>query len=596
MHHILFILALFCSLGLQAQSALFLLITPVTTLNGMGEIGVGLPYEDQGAAYFNPANGFVNSPSLSGSESHMSTPWLPGLVGDMTFRHDHFRVSYRLKQYPLQFNLHQYETYLDAGVQQYTDMNGVQLGTFKTWFKANTMVLAAQYTASIRDMPLVLSYGVAGKRIHQHLTGNNIELGGIGEAINVAYDRGFLLSVPLELKLKNNLTLDLKPSFGMSRMNIGGSVTFNDAEQHDPLPTVARAGIGITTSLPLTENWNLIQYRAGNAAIDNLVVPRFTAGEPIEYQKGLGDIKLIKHILMSEPDEDPERGHAVTITRGHELNLLDFYSIRFGNHIDLTGRVRTPQSGISYHSKGLLNLAYYITNIQLFQVLSQHVDISYNYAEWYAGETHPLHDTKFESWNISVKDVFGIDNSLQKSSSHLALKLKDILIFSVGANFPQPEVSGSDASNKWMANMGYIVGVETDLKRFRFGLSLIENRFGYDYEPLPGWFVGDNVRDEIYQLGLQTLLKVQLGPLTILGGPQFQSPLLHRKVTLWGETVDDTSYEYNYGLKAGLEVKLIKHISVRGSYSYWHEDLESYFNVGQRVKLSGLQLEGVFKI
>lgn len=596
-NRILFILALLGGLGLQAQSAIFLLISPVATMNGMGEIGVGLPYEDQGAAYYNPANGFMNSPSLSASESKLRTDWLPGLVDDMVLEHDHFRVSYRPTQSPFQFNLHQYETYLDAGEQQYTDASGVSLGLSQTWFKASALVLAAQYSGSIWHIPFELSGGLAGKQIVQYFNDNNIDLsGGLGEAKNVVYDRGFLLSVPLELKLKNNFTLDLKPSLGMSRMNIGRSVVFNDREQADPLPTVARVGIGITTSLPLTENWNLFQYRAGNAAIDNLVVPRFNGEEAIEYQRGLGDIKLIKHILMSEPDEDPERGHDVIIMRGHELKLLDFYSIRFGSYIDLVGRMVTPQSGVSYHSRGLLNLAYYITGIQLINVVNKHVDISYSYADWTAGDIHPLAGTKFESWNFTVKDIFGINNSLNSSSSPLGIKLKDILILSGGANFPRPIVSGAEASNQWQYSTGYTAGIETDLKHFRLGFSLTENRFAYDYD-LFGGILRVDVKDELYQLGLHTLFKFELGGrLTFLGGPQVQSPLLHRKMTLWDQSIDDTNYEYNYGVRVGLEVKIIQHFALRGSYSYWHEELDSYFNEGEKVKLAGFQFEALFNL
>jgi len=596
-NRILFILALLGGLGLQAQSALFLLISPVTTMNGMGEIGVGLPYEDQGAAYYNPANGFMNSPSLSVSESKLRTDWLPGLVDDMFLEHDHFRVSYRPTQSPFQFNLHQYETYLDAGEQQYTDASSTPLGTFKTWFKANALVFAGQYTGSIRDIPLELSYGIAYKRIVQHLTDGQGPNDLLGQAKNTVYDRGLLLGVPLKVKLKNDMMLNLKPSFGMSTLNIGDSVTFNPQEQYDPLPTVARVGIGLTASLPLNENWNLFEYSAGNAAMDVLEVPRPAGGDmTIRYQKGLGDIKLIKHVLMSEPDEDPERGHNVIITRGHELSLLDFYSIRFGNHVDLVGKVVTSQSGISYHSKGLLDLAYLITNIHLIDVINQHIDISYSYADWTAGDTHPLAGTKFESWNFTVKDIFGINNSLNSSSSPLGIKLKDILILSGGANFPRPIVSGAEASNQWQYSTGYTAGIETDLKHFRLGFSLTENRFAYDYD-LFGGILRVDIKDELYQLGLHTLFKLELGGrLTFLGGPQVQSPLLHRKVTLWDQSIDDTNYEYNYGVRVGLEVKIIQHFALRGSYSYWHEELDSYFNEGEKVKLAGFQLEVLFKL
>ncbi|NQV42090.1 MAG: outer membrane beta-barrel protein [Candidatus Marinimicrobia bacterium] len=590
MPRILTVILLFIAVELQSQSALFLLISPVTSLNGMGEIGVGLPYEDHGSVYYNPANGFINSSSLSGSESSMRTKWLPGLVDDMVLEHDHFRVSYALSQYPLRFNLHQYETYLDAGLQQYTDANGLSLGTFQTWFKANALVLAAQYTGTVQKIPLDISLGIASKQIKQHLTDED-------HANNVVFDRGFLIGVPLKLKLKNDLMLNLEPSVGMSTVNIGSSVVFNKGEQEDPLPTAARAGVGITASVPLSEKWNLFQYRAGNAAMDILEEPRTSGDQPIEYQKGLGDIKFYKHVIMSDPDEDPERGHDVVITRGHELSFLDVFSIRFGDHVDIAGKVVTPQSGISYNSQGLLSLAYYMTNIHLIDVINRHVEISYSYAEWTAGDTHPLSGTNFESWNVTVKDIFGINNSLQSTSSPTALKLKDAIAFSLGVNYPLSEEGGSGPENTWQKSAGYTAGVETDLKYFRLGFSLTQSSFAYDDEDFWEGFLRADVRDEVYQLALNAQVPFTVGNrITLLGGLQVQSPLLHRKVTLFDQTIDVTSYEYNYGLRAGAEVKIVEYFSLRGSYSYWQQDIESLFNADQKVKLSGFVVEGLIKL
>ncbi len=598
MRHYLVLILLFIGIELQAQSALFLLISPVTTFNGMGEIGVGLPYEDQGAAYYNPANGFPDSPTLSASESKMSMNWLPGLVDDMILQHDHFRVSYRLRQYPLQFNFHQFETYLDAGIQQYTDANGQSMGTFRTWFKANAVVLAAKYSTNINDIPLEISYGISGKQVIQHLAGEDLDPDQYpGQAENTVYDRGLLMAVPFTLKLKNDLDLSLRPSFGMSRVNIGEFVVFNNDQQKDALPTTARVGIGLTATLPISENWNFLSYRAGNAAEDQLEKRRTSYDQPIEYQKGLGDINLMKHVFFSDPDQDPERGHAVTITRGHELTVLDFYTIRFGKHIDIAGKVMTPQSGISYHSRGILNMVYYITGLDILDAINRHIDISYDYADWSASPSHPLAGTKFESWNFTIKNVFGIDKSLTRSSGPPKLNLKELFTITLGANSPRPVERGSDTLMVWKGRTGYVAGIETDLKYFRLGLNLTEQLFSYDYSGLYGSSFLDGVRDEFYQLGLQVSLPFEIGSrLTVLGGVQFQSPLLHRKITVWDHTMDETSYEYNYGIKAGLEVKLTSHISARGGYSYWQRDLESYFNPGEKIKLASLQFEAMYKL
>jgi|GEM_PF-3056707 hypothetical protein len=55
------ILSLCSSIYSQSGGAIFLLIPPSPTMNGLGGIGVCLPSDDPYAGYFNPANGNGNN-------------------------------------------------------------------------------------------------------------------------------------------------------------------------------------------------------------------------------------------------------------------------------------------------------------------------------------------------------------------------------------------------------------------------------------------------------------------------------------------------------------------------------------------------------
>ncbi len=393
--------------GLNAQSALFLLIPPIPSFNGMGEIGVGLPSEDIGATYYNPANGFINNSGLSLSGFTMKSEWLPGLVHDMYLQHKQYGLSYYLPHTPFQFHLHQHETFLDAGKQQYTDANGMSLGTFKTWFRARSMTFGARYIGKIWEIPAKISYGLSRKYITQHLT-DEIQNGEIvGSADDVVYDRGLLVAIPFENAWANLLHFNVIPSFGCSRMNIGNSVVFNDPAQADPMPTVARVGIGIIVRVSLKDKLNLFKYSGSRAAMDPLHVPRTSHEQPIEYQWGFGDIELIKHLLKSESSGQ------VDVSRGYELNFLDCYSIRAGRRIDLDGRIDLYESGYGYNSKGVLDIVYFLTGVQLVQGLNHHIQFSYDYAEWTTHSNHhPLEETEFENWRITVSDILSIPKTL----------------------------------------------------------------------------------------------------------------------------------------------------------------------------------------
>lgn len=585
MQRLLLILILFIVSELNAQSALFLLIRPITSLNGMGGVGVGLSYDNIGATYFNPANGFNSNHGFSISGSSMEMKWLPGLVDDMILSHNQIGLSYRFPKFPLQLNIQQYRTFLDAGEQQYTGSSGENLGTFNTFFRADANVLAVRYFGSIWKLPYTFSYGIASKQIVQALT-DGLQVDGLdvnGRSEDHVFDRGFLLDIPYTEALKSGALVEIKPSFGISTVNIGDSVVFNDPDQADPMPTELRVGIGFSTSISLTDSWKLFEYKIGHAANDLLIKHRTSHEEPIEYQKGLGDIDLIKHVLKSEASD------LVQVSRGQEINLLDFYSIRFGSYVDLDGKIQTAESGISYSSKGLLNLVYYFTKLPVINAINHHIQVSYDNAEWDESNTHPLYGTNFKTWNITINDLLGIRSNLQQKSKPIPLQLTSGLSFMVGANYEIPLFAdGKDVDDR-KSKIGYTIGVEAPWEPVRFGIALTESRSSDTLR----FSIKTGIEDIYYQLSLYSLIPISINKwLTLVGGPQIQSPFMHRKIWIEDDSFQDTNYGYNYGLRGGLEVHMSESYALRVNYSYWIRGLEYLLLEGYEFKPNGIQIEG----
>ncbi|NQV29548.1 MAG: PorV/PorQ family protein [Candidatus Marinimicrobia bacterium] len=202
------------------QSALFLLIAPGARAGGMGEAQVALA-DDSYATYWNPAGlGFQDGYEVSG----MHVNWLPGLVDDMYYDFVAGRVP--VKGVGV-FGGHL--IYLNAGEQQYTDANAVELGTFLTYFTSG----ALSYSTMITENS---SIGFNFKILYQHLT--DVKVGAEdtkGTATNFGFDIGYLS------KGYFGGALDL----GAMIANLGPKVIFNDEEQADPMPTNLKLGFNL---------------------------------------------------------------------------------------------------------------------------------------------------------------------------------------------------------------------------------------------------------------------------------------------------------------------------------------------------------------
>ena len=124
--------------------AVFLLISPSSTSNGLGSSGVSSNTSDIYSSFFNPAHSKLPD-GLSVQYSDMDrVNWLSSLASDIFLQSNVKRISYsgnkilKNNSFDLQLAITQLELNLDLGEQMQTDEEGNSLGTFNSTMFSNS--------------------------------------------------------------------------------------------------------------------------------------------------------------------------------------------------------------------------------------------------------------------------------------------------------------------------------------------------------------------------------------------------------------------------------------------------------------------------
>lgn len=389
--------------AVSEAGAFYLLIPPSPTMTALGDIGVCLPSNDTYAAYYNPANGVMPFEGVSLSRSSVALRWLPNLVHDFTYSYHVANVALPVGElvfgrgvFSLGFVFSRHKTYLDLGEQERTGEGGEVLGTFSSSMKAEAFTVGVRTQARFGKIPVDVSVGTTRKRAVQMLAGP--ETPG-GKSSNVFRDHGVLVSVPLLFQkispLNDRFGIAFTPSFGYSVSNIGDRIAFIDAAQADPSPRYLRIGLAWSAAVSDRSGWNIVLYRGGRAASDLLV----GSSPPRDYQRGLGDVSFMDHVIRNRPDT------RVVVHRGHEWTFLDLLSLRSGRKIDHDGKINLRTSGYGFRVKGILDILYYVFEEPAFQTMSDFVDVQYNVSKWSEAPDHPLNKTRYGSVTFTVKNI-----------------------------------------------------------------------------------------------------------------------------------------------------------------------------------------------
>jgi hypothetical protein len=266
--------------------------------------------------------------------------------------------------------------------------------------KSDAQTISLAYQAQLKKIPFDFSIGYSRKTAIQVLTEN-------WKTSDELYDYGLLISLPFsfkEISIKNLKLIDdsfdftLKPSFGYSVSNIGEDIALSSPNA-DPTPKYLRIGISTSTVLSYKSKWNLLEWKGGRSASDELIEPRYNSDDPIKYQSGLGDVGFFKNVLISETDS------LLTIHRGDEWTILDIYTFRKGRKVDITGKIDLQTSGYGYRLAGVFKILYFLLDDPIFETIPKFIDVQYNYSKWEQYSGHPLHDTEFESLSITFNNI-----------------------------------------------------------------------------------------------------------------------------------------------------------------------------------------------
>ncbi|MBL7067899.1 MAG: hypothetical protein ISS29_08635 [Candidatus Marinimicrobia bacterium] len=580
----------------SSAGAIWLLISPSPSMNGMGEIGVCLPDDDPISAYFNPANGLRSYNGVSAAYSNMEANWLQNLASDIKLKHSYLGMNLIPDKYPFQIVINRQNTILDLGEQTYMDEYGNYMGTFSSQMNATAYSVATRYHDTLWKIPFDISAGFSRKNVIQDLIPDEYLDHGSGTSENIFYDAGVLASIPLTLNVKDKWNFSLSPAFGYSMSNIGDSIVFIDPAMADPSPRLARTGISLSAKISLRNGWSLFEYRGGRAASDILVLPLYSNKDPIRYQSGFGDINFYENVIQSKSDSEIE------ISRGHEISFLDIYSYRFGRKINVSRKRNVYEIGYGINSNGILELIHYLTKIKLFALLNRHINITYNYAKWTEAYGHPLDDTEFSSYTFSFNNIdrivkwlidnYGLDNP---SLHHTGLTIVG------GINFSTMNFNDKDIQKKAEVTFGqgYDFGIETKFKNFVTGISLSQYTADYRLEiPVAFFYMTPELTDTYHYLTFYGLIPYSvIKPLIVFSGAQV-SNCIGRKVKVEdiSDCIDCNEYSLNYGIIAGVDLMFNSWIGLRTSYNYWLRFIENDLIEDKKFRLSGIRFNLLIKL
>ena len=307
----------------------FLQIEPDSRAAGMGMTGVAIA-DNAYAPYWNPA-GLAGQEGTEVSFTH--APWLPALGADLAYEYLSGKHSMG-KAGTLGGHL----TYFNLGEQTWTDDQGTELGTFKSY------ELAAGLSYGV-EVGKGLSLGVGSRFIYSSLIS-----GGASEDIDAkpgatfGVDVGAVYKTP-QIKMGG---VGVTPSLGVNLANMGPSITYIEDNPNTPeregvpnaIPTNLRFGTGIefqldeinriTTALDLNK---LIVSRDSSGGYEPFYKALFSAWESRVVNVSLAEGTCADRDIDENPDNDCETVSALrslTLGAGLEYWYNDLLALRGG--------------------------------------------------------------------------------------------------------------------------------------------------------------------------------------------------------------------------------------------------------------------------
>ncbi len=555
----------------QSAGAVWLQIPSSATFSAMGEIGVCLPDDDIYAEFFNPANGISGYEGISLNYSENNIRWLPNLANDLVY--DNYVIGLGLlpKKSPFQLVLTKSRHFLNRGQNMATDEHGNYIGSFNPHMESENIGFAAGYSSRF-VLPFDISVGFERKRVIQNLADHIYQPIDNGEITalkseNIFYDAGLLVSIPYQKsQIKPEVNLSVTPSLGYSISNYGDEIYFTEFSKGDPGPRLARFGVSITAKLTHQSGWNLLTYKGGRAAADLLITNQDKQGD-FDYQRGLGDINIADHILLTRNRDGLE------LHRGNELEFLDLLAIRYGRRIDKQGDANLHQWGLGLQSDGIFHLLNYYTGKQEFNILPYYLSIEWNFARWVEEPGHPLDDIEYRDFTLRARNLnklFTKDadyfQGLDRSDGFLDQNILSSFKVIFGANLSKIRFKEDHRNEEWERSWltGFTAAIESKLYFLNFGL-------GYDRRGSTflesDWPTGDIQLVADY-LTIYSHYSFDVGDrLVLFAGIESGYPLnIEYRFDKHDYEMDQTEMKMDIGLIGGIDIRLIKNLGIRCNY------------------------------
>ncbi|HEX2869485.1 MAG TPA: hypothetical protein VHO03_20745 [Ignavibacteriales bacterium] len=409
-----FILAAAAAVNLRAQAGVaavtFLELPASAEMYGMGYTSVAVASEDPMYPYYNPAQlgmqSFQNNLSIGFNSSNWLENYFPGIKVSTFAANTGIDLRRFIKGIPhLSLGFGYSRLKIDFGKDNFYLPNNSE-----SYDKTDNFTLSAAL-----DYYLKASLGFTYKHVYSKLGVERDLEGRIRElsAKTNLYDWGVFLEVPVfpileqttarHIKIYNSISPVFDLTFGFSKSNLGqDSINYSFPEQGDPLPRVARTGIGLLagfsyeaegiTLMPIKAKWSI-------ESNDLLVKPKDPHGW--EYQPGFGDINFFKEVILGKTNFETEK------LKGWELNFLETISLyggRFEEDMEMGNR-HFNSNGWSIRTQGLVKVLRIISpemfgSNALTYALS-HLDFRYSISQTKTDNpSAPLNNVKFSTFNI----------------------------------------------------------------------------------------------------------------------------------------------------------------------------------------------------
>lgn len=410
------VLVLMFALSLSAQAGMtaypFLLIGTSLSGNGMGEIRGTLNNGSTLQATFNPGLLGIHSINHSFSTEFFTqrTSWLPAFhLPDLTL--NSFALSAQVPYYnapddpsPITIGVGWSTTYLNLGEFVITsEQDPTVVGTFKGYERVDGVSagIGVEYGGRF-------GFGLGIKNIISSLAPIGTAMDSSdGTATNVALDLGFFAEFPMinertfgPLQKGSILFIpDLTIAASYNYRNIGGTVTYKDLSQGDPMPREIVMGLSLSGGLAAEIQdirLPLISFLFAREASDIAVVS--TGVNDWSYQYAIGDIDLVNHLLFGKSSSFG------SVVKGSSITFAGLVTFLDGSNATVY-RESFRTNGTVVHLHGVFPyLQFLIPSLRgssALSYLTEHLQLNYVQSSYSGHSAFPLDGTKFEGLTAS---------------------------------------------------------------------------------------------------------------------------------------------------------------------------------------------------